>query len=82
MMRYGFWTFPMSWSIERVVHAVLGPSIEAASAWLGVQASALRHRRQEEVFGALTARGNAAGVNADTQQVLTRTHAYLAARRD
>lgn len=75
MMRRGVWTFPMPWSIGQVVHAVFGPGTEAASAWLGVQASALRHGRQEEVFGELTARANAAGVDADTRQVPTPTHA-------
>lgn len=67
--------------LGRVAHAVFGPGTEAASAWLGVQASALRHGRQEEVVGELTARVNAAGVDAETRQVLTQTHAYLAARR-
>lgn len=64
-----------------VAHAVFGPGTAAASDWLGVQASALRHGRADDVLGDLAVRATAPGLDEETRLLLTRTHAYLATRR-
>jgi len=63
-----------------VAHAVFGPGTAAASDWLGVQASALRHGREDAVLADLAARA-AAGLSDETRLLLTRPHAYPATRR-
>ncbi len=65
-----------------VAQALFGPGTAAASAWLGEQASALRHGREAMVLAELAARVHAPDLRAETGQVLTQTHAYFAARLD
>lgn len=64
-----------------VAQAVFGPGTDAASAWLGDQASALRHGRERAVLAELTTQAATPGQDAETHQLLDRTHAYLASRR-
>lgn len=68
--------------LGEVAHAVFGPGTAAASDWLGVQASALRHGRENAVLDDLCTQVTASGLPAETRLLLTRTHAYLATRRE
>ncbi len=68
--------------LGQVARAVFGSGTEAASAWLGVQAHALRHGREAAVLTTLTALANAADRDDATRRLLSGTHAYLAHRRN
>ncbi len=68
--------------LGEVAAAVFGPGTAAASDWLGVQASALRHGREADVLSDLAVRAHAAGLDDETRQLLTRTHTYLMTRRE
>ena len=61
--------------------AVFGPGTAAASEWLGIQASALRHGREADVLGDLAVRATTTGLGEETRLLLIRTQAYLATRR-
>ncbi len=67
--------------LGQVAQAVFGSGTEGASAWLGVQAHALRHGREAAVLAALTALATAPERDEETRRLLTGTHAYLANRR-
>ena len=68
--------------LGQVAQAVFGSGTEGASAWLGVQAHALRHGREEAVLAALTALANVPERADESRRLLLGTHAYLANWRD
>lgn len=65
-----------------VAQAVFGPGTVAASEWLGIQATALRHGQEGAVLAPLMDVASLGGLGNETRHLVTRTHAYLATRRD
>ncbi len=67
--------------LGQVAQARFGPGTEAASAWLGQQAHALRHGREAAVLAELHTHQQVPDVDAAPRNLLAQTHAYLAHRR-
>ena len=67
--------------LGRAAQAVFGPGTAAGSAWLGIQAHALRHGAEATVLTALADLAATADLDPIARDVVTGVGGYLAARR-